>query len=62
MSLIGGLLKQAVAGAMEIPDKIKSLLEGSIKLDGHALRLIDMVESSVPSRPVRPEPQKPTDA
>lgn len=44
VSLIGGLYKQAVVGAMEIPEKIKSLFEESRKLDGHALRLIDMVQ------------------
>ena len=44
MSLIGGLNKQAAAGAMQVPDEIKYLFGNSGKLDGHALRLRYMVQ------------------
>ena len=44
MSLIGGLNKQAVAGALGILDEIKYLFWDSGNLDGHALPLMDMVQ------------------
>ena len=44
VNMIGGLLKQVVARAPEVPGEIKHLFEESRKLGGQGLRLIDMVQ------------------
>ena len=44
MSLMDVLYKQAMVGAMEFPDEIKSLLRDSGNLDGHAPCLMDMIQ------------------
>ena len=44
VNMIGGLLKQVVARAPEVPGEIKHLFEESRKLGGQGLRLVDMVQ------------------